>query len=236
MKLKPEQLDQNISQSLGHAYWISGDEPLLVLEAQDKIRKAAVANGITEREVFHTDNTFVADDLIQSTQSMSLFGDRTLIEVRITGKVTEPIRKTLLTILEKPSEDHLLLITSGKLDASSQKAKWFSNIEKYLNFIQYWPVPLEQLPQWLQRRAKLLDLNFEQDALRFIAEKVDGNLLAANQELEKLALSFAGTTITLEQVVTAIADSARWSVFDLSDAVAGGKSERALRILAGLRS
>lgn len=235
MKLKPEQLGSQLTSSLSHAYWLSGDEPLLLMEAQDQIRQAATAQGISERLVFHTDNTFSAEDLIQATQSMSLFGDRTLIELRITGKVTDPIRKTLTQILDNPNPDQMLLISSGKLEANAQKAKWFTHLEKNIQFVQFWPVPIEQLPRWIGQRAQSLGLNIAPDALQFMAEKVDGNLLAAKQELEKLSLSITDGNIELEQVITAIADSARWNVFDLADATVNGQSDRALRILTGLQ-
>jgi len=235
MKLKPEQLGNQLTSSLSQAYWLSGDEPLLLMEAQDLIRQSATAQGISERLVFHTDNTFSAEDLIQATQSMSLFGDRTLIELRITGKVSEVIRKTLAQIMDNPNPDQILLISSGKIEASAQKAKWFTLLEKNIQFVQFWPVPIEQLPRWIGQRAQLLNLNIAPDALQFIAEKVDGNLLAAKQELDKLALSTSNGNIELEQVISAIADSARWNVFDLADATVNGQSDRALRILSGLQ-
>ena len=236
MKIKAEQLDQQLKQPLGRAYWLSGDTPLLVLEAQDLIRRTAAAQGFTNREVFHTDKTFVADDFLQATQERSLFGDQTLIELRITGKVTEPVRNLLLSVLEQPSSDHVILITSGRIDATSQKTKWFTNLEKQVVFVPFWPVTREQLPQWLRKRATSINIQVAPEAIEYLADRVDGNLLAARQELEKLALIYPETPITLDHVTGAISDSGRWDINDLSTAIMLGKPKRTMRIFNGLHS
>jgi len=236
MKIKAEQLKQQLKQPIAGGYWLSGDTPLLVLEAQDLIRRTAAAQGFTNREVFHTDKTFVANDFLQATQERSLFGDQTLIELRITGKVTEPVRNLLLEVLEQPSMDHALLITSGRIDATSQKTKWFTQLEKHLVFVPFWPVTREQLPQWLRQRASSINIQVAPDAIEYLADRVDGNLLAARQELEKLALIYPDITITLDHVTGAISDSGRWDINDLSTAVMQGKAKRTMRIFNGLRS
>ncbi len=236
MKLNAEQLKQHLKQPLANAYWLSGDTPLLVLEAQDLIRRTAAQQGFSNREVFYTDTSFVPDNVRQATQERSLFGDQTLIEIRITGKVTEPVRELLLAILEQPSPDHLILITSNRIDAAAQKTKWFTTLEKQVVWIPFWPVTREQLPKWLEQRAKQIGVQLSPEAIAFLADKVDGNLLAARQELEKLALSFPDTAISLEQISGAVTDSGRWDINDLSTAMLQGKVKRTLRVFNGLRA
>lgn len=236
MKLNSEQLGQHAKQPLANAYWLSGDTPLLVLEAQDLIRRAATKQGFSNREVFYTDTTFVPDNVRQATQERSLFGDKTLIEIRITGKVTEPVRELLLSILEQPSPDHVILITSNRIDAAAQKTKWFTTLEKQVVWVPFWPITREQLPKWLSQRASQIGVQLSPEAITFLADKVDGNLLAARQELEKLAMSFPDTVISLEQISGAVTDSGRWDINDLSTALLLGKSKRTLRIFNGLRA
>jgi len=236
MKLKAEQLAQHLQQPLKPIYLVSGDEPLLVQECTDAIRTATKEQQILEREVYYVEAGFDWNTLLAAGSELSLFADRKFIEVRVNQKLNDAGRKTLVAMASDPNPDNVMLIVTGKLDSASTRAKWFKTLEEASVHVQIWPLDRQRLPQWLTNRAKQQGMTITSDALALLADRVDGNLLAAQQEIDKLALLADNQTIDAELVVQSVSDSSRYDVFDLTDACLTGDSPRALKILAGLRS
>lgn len=237
MKLNPAQLGKHLQGTLSPVYVISGDEPLLCQEAADAIRAATRQQGFSERQVFNADNNFDWGNLLQAGASLSLFAEKRLLELRIaTGKPSDK-GAALLEYLARPAEDTVLLISLPKLDGNAQKSKWGKALidGTQVQFVQIWPVDAHQLPQWIRQRLAQSGLSASAEAVDMIAIRVEGNLLAAAQEIEKLKLLAEGTQIDVDTVQAAVADSARFDVFGLIDAALNGEAAHALRMLEGLR-
>ena len=237
MKLNFNQLDTHLAGPLAALYFISGDEPFQVDQATRRIRETAQQQGYTDRQIHHVDKSFDWGLLGQSADSFSLFAERKLIELRIpSGKPGDAGSKALQAYAENLPEDTLLLIISGKLESAQSKSKWYTALEKVGVTLQIWPVEAEQLPSWLKQRMQYRGMQPSQSALNFLAERIEGNLLAADQELEKLRMVFGEGSIELEQVEEAVADSARYDAFKLVDSALQGDAARVSRILHGLRA
>ena len=238
MKLAPAQLAKHLQGGLAPVYIVSGDDPLLCQEAADAIRTAARQQGFDERQVFSADASFDWGTLLQAGASMSLFAEKRLLELRLpSGKPGDKGASALMEYCARPAEDTVLLISLPKLDGSAQKTKWGKALVEgaQTQFIQIWPVDSNQLPQWIRQRLSQSGLAATQDAVELIAARVEGNLLAAAQEIEKLKLMAEDGQITVETVQGAVADSARFDVFGLVDAILNGEPAHALRMLEGLR-
>jgi DNA polymerase III subunit delta len=234
MQIKYDQLGQRLKQQPAPLVWISGDEPLLIQEAGDLVRKYARDNGFSEREIIEAGAGYDWNQLLLSNNSLSLFAERKLIDLR-PSKFDEAARTTLAAYMENPNPDNLLLLTTGKIEKAAQSSKWFTALESKALFCQIYPVKEQELPGWIEQRLRQHDLKIEAEALQLLCDRVEGNLLAANQEIEKLRIQTSGNTITAVQVAEAVADSSRFSVFTLTDACLGGNSERALMILHHLQ-
>jgi DNA polymerase-3 subunit delta len=235
VRLSPDQLSGALQRGLAHVYLVSGDEPLAVGECADAIRAAAKAAGYADRTVFFIERGFSWDELRHSTQALSLFAERRLFELRMPSGKPDKGAQVLLDIAAAPPPDVLTLIVTDKLDRKTSEAPWVRAVEKNGAWIPVWPVSAESLPGWLGRRAASLGLALEAPAARLIVERVEGNLLAAKQELEILALLADGGAITESLVMRTVGDSARYDVFQLAEAAAAGDAARALRVLTGLR-
>ncbi|GAB3484497.1 DNA polymerase III subunit delta [Marinomonas epiphytica] len=230
MKVKAEQLSQQLT-TLAPIYIISGDEVLLCQEAADQVRKACLAQGVSERLRFVADAQFDWQDVINENQSLSLFSERRLFDIQI-DKMSEKHSKALAQLGQSLTQDNIILLSLPKVDARTQKAKWFSQIESQGVFTQVWPIEGRRLPQWVQNRAQANQISLSSEAAGLICERGEGNLLALAQEIEKLALSFGtGTHIDVEQVMDAVSDSSRYSVYDLSDRILMGQAKHALHCL-----
>jgi DNA polymerase-3 subunit delta len=224
-----------LERGLKRVYLVSGDEPLTVGECADAIRAAARAAGYADRTVFFIERGFSWDELRHSTQALSLFADRRLFELRMPSGKPDKGAQVLLDIATEPPPDVLTLIVTDKLDRKASEAPWVRAVEKHGAWIPVWPVSAEALPAWLERRAAIRGLTLEASAARVIIERVEGNLLAAKQELEILALLAQGGIIDEALVMRTVGDSARYDVFQLAEAAAAGDAARALRVLTGLR-
>ena len=238
MKLNANQLGKQLQGSLAAVYAVSGDEPLLCQEASDAIRGAARAQGFDEREVFDVDAGFDWGRLYEAGASLSLFAQKRILELRLpTGKPGDKGSAALLDYLARPAEDTLLLISLPRLDAAAQKTKWAKALLEHpqVQFVQIWPVELAQLPQWINQRLSRLGLAATPEAVELIAERVEGNLLAAAQEIDKLALLADGQPLDVERMESLVADAARYDVFRLVEATFSGQPPAVLRMLAGLR-
>jgi len=236
MKLYPEKLEAQLKQGLLPIYFLSGDEPLQLGEAADAVRRHAREQGYTEREVLDVDKSFEWNTLLAESQSMSLFAERKIIDLRLpSGKPGKEGGAALLEYAQRPPEDTVLLVTSGKIDKRSQSAKWFQAMDKAGATLQVWPVEVADMPNWLDRRLRSRGLQPDKEAVRLIAERVEGNLLAAAQEVEKLQLLQGEGPLSAEQAEAAVSDSARFDVFGLVDAALAADVPRLTRMLDGLR-
>jgi DNA polymerase-3 subunit delta len=236
MKVFPDKLEAALKKGLLPIYFFSGDEPLQMGEAADAVRRHAREQGFTEREVMHAEKNFDWNELLAASNSMSLFAEKRVIDLRLpSGKPGKDGGAALLEYAARPPEDTLLLISSGKVDKRSQSAKWYTALDKVGVTLQVWPVEAPDMPRWLDQRLRSRGLQPEPDAARIIAERVEGNLLAAAQEVDKLVLLIGSGPLSAEQAEAAVADSARFDVFGLVDAALEGDAPRSTRMLDGLR-
>jgi DNA polymerase-3 subunit delta len=204
-------------------------------EAADAIRARARANGFTEREAHFLERGSDWDDVRASAGNMSLFGSRRVVEIRLpSGKPGVSGNKALVALLEHEDRDTVFLILTPRLDRDAQSADWVKAVEAHGAWVQVWPIDIDRLVGWLRGRARRLKLDVTDEALELLAERTEGNLLAAHQELEKLTL-LADGRVTADTILSSVTDSARFDVFQLGEAVLAGDAERALRMIAGLR-
>jgi DNA polymerase-3 subunit delta len=236
MQLRPDALDGHLAKSLQPLYVITSDEHLLALEAADKIRRAARANGYTERDVLTVERTFKWSELLAANQALSLFGDKKLIELRIpTGKPGKDGGAALQSYAKDLSPDNLTLITLPKLDWQTAKAAWVAALQQAAVYIEIPTVERAQLPNWIGMRLAAQGQSADRQSLDFIADRVEGNLLAAHQEIQKLGLLHEPGKLTFEQVHDAVLNVARYDVFKLSEAMLAGDTARLVRMLEGLK-
>ena len=235
MKLTPEQLASHLDKTLARIYVLSGDEPLQLMEAADAIREAAKRAGYVDRVVFHADTGFDWGRLQEASTSFSLFGESRLLDLRLQGKPDKSGSAALIRYSESPPNDAILLLTLPRLTASEQKVKWFQALEPRGVFMQFWPLENDKLLRWLDQRLNRHGLLADESGLRLLAARVEGNLLAAAQEIEKLHILYDHGQLTNEQILQSVADSARYDVFDLSEPVLCGQIGKIFRVLSGLK-
>ena len=236
MRVRSDQLAGQLSRSLVSIYLISGDEPLQLGEAADAVRQAAKTQGYSDRLVMDHGTGFNWDELAAISAEMSLFSERRVSDLRLSSaKIGTDGSKALAAYAENPSADDLLLIICPKLEKAQQNAKWVKAIERVGVLVQVWPIDVAQLPRWIEQRLRSRGLNPEREVASMLAERVEGNLLAAAQEVEKLLLLNGPGAVTIEQMLSAVADSARFDVYGLVDAALQGNIARVTRMLDGLR-
>lgn len=236
MNIRLEQLNAQLDQGLKPVYLVFGDEPLLVQEACDTIRAAARNAGFTEREVHQVDAKYKWDEFFATSNALSLFAERKIIELRLaSGKPGDEGSKALQAYCTNPADTNLLLVIAPKLDKSSQNTKWFKALDSAGAHIAVWPVDHQQMPQWISRRVQQAGVKADREAIKLLAELVDGNLLAAAQEIEKLKLLDAERPIDCNSIRESVSDSSRYNVFNLVDAALKGEAAHTHKILAGLR-
>ncbi len=239
MKLTLEGLPTQLAERLLPAYLVSGGDALLVGEATDQIRRRARLEGYDEREVFFIERSAgIWDAVQQSAQSLSLFSARRVLDIRLPGgKPGVAGAAALQRIIAAAGTDFLVLIVTGQLEREAASAEWVQAVQGRGAWLPVWPVERARLPQWLRTRVRNAGLGASEEAIALLAERSEGNLLAARQEIDKLALLLpAGATVSAADVAASSADSARFDVFQLGAAVRAGDAVRALRILAGLNS
>ena len=236
MQLRGDQLAAHLERELQPVYVVYGDEPLLVIEAADAIRSAARRQGFDEREVLTALPGFNWSDLAHAAGNMSLFGGRTLLDLRIpTGKPGREGSAALQDYCARPSPDALLLVTLPGLDWSEEKAAWLKALTEAGAAVKLVPPGLNDLPAWIGGRLARQQQRAGNEALRFIAERVEGNLLAAHQEILKLGLLHLAGELSLEQVRDAVLNVARYDLDGLREALLAGDVVRLTRTLDGLR-
>ncbi|HYL03711.1 MAG TPA: DNA polymerase III subunit delta [Steroidobacteraceae bacterium] len=237
MKLNADSLASQLRERLLPVYLISGDEPLLTGEAADAVRERARAAGFSEREVYFPERGPDWEELRGAARALSLFGARRVLEIRLSSpRPGTAGNAALVSLLEAPGSDTLFLILSPRLDRDMQGAEWVRSAEQQGAWVPVWPVDPARLVAWLRERARRLGIEASDAALELLAERTEGNLLAAHQELGKLALLAGSAPVTPATVLASVADSARFDVLQLADAALAGEPARALRVLAGLRA
>ena len=238
MRLKSEQLPAHLNRpELLPVYYISGDEPLQLQEAGDLVRARARELGHDERIVLEMDAGFDWGRLQEAGANLSLFSSKRIIELRLGDH--KPGREggaALAAYAANHSPDNLLLLTSGRIDRKAQQAKWFKALEQCGCCIQVWPVEPAELPRWIMARCRRQGKSITRETAALVAQRVEGNLLAAQQEIDKLALLVDQEEIGGEAALNMVVDSARYDVFDLIENVFRGEPERVSRMLRGLRN
>lgn len=236
MPLSASQFEQRLQgNELAPVWLIASSEPLLLLEAADALRARAKALGFAEREVFEADARFDWDELEASFAAMSLFAARRVIEVRLpTGKPGKEGAAVIETFCSRPAPDILLLVTAAEW-SGKHEAAWSRAIDKAGASVVLWPPKPNELPGWIARRLKTRGIDAANDAVEILAARIEGNLLAAAQEVDKLALLKGSGRINASEMEALVADSARYDVFRLADTALAGDTAHALRMLAGLR-
>jgi DNA polymerase-3 subunit delta len=237
MRINTDQLARALQKGLAPAWLIAGDEPLLTGEAADAVRARARAEGYAGRELFVTDTRFDWSEIRHASQSLSLFAERRILEIRMpTPRPGKQGGAVLASLAADPGPDNLLLVVTTRPEKDTWSSAWFKAFEKHGMFVQARPIAIERLPAWIADRAAKLGLGFEPGAAELLAERVEGNLLAAQQEIEMLGLLHPGARIGADDVLAAVANSARYDIYKLAEAALEGEAPRSLRILDGLRA
>lgn len=238
MQLRSEKLLTHIqNKGLLPVYLISGDEPLQLNETTDIIRHQAKLQGIEERIILDVGVDFYWNRLADESANQSLFSNRRLLDLRL-GK-NKPGRegsKALSDYAQQLSSDDVLLISSSKLDKKNQQSKWYKSLDNVGATVQIWPIEADKLSSWIQYRFKRYNKSITQDIAQLIADSVEGNMLAASQEMEKLCLISNTDEISAHDVIAAVTDSSRFDVFSLIECAYAGQCKRLIRIFNGLKS
>lgn len=236
MQVKPADLGRRLERELAPAYLISGDDTLLVEEACDAVLGAARERGFGERSVLYAEANFNWNDLLQDAASMSLFAQRRVIDVRVPGgRFDRDASEVLRRYAGHPADDTLLLIRTVRLDPKQRSSAWFKALDSLGVVVLVWPIGVRELPRWLEGRARDAGLVLEKDALALLADRVEGNLLAAVQEIKKLSLAGLPSPLSADDLAGVLEDVAHFDTFELIDAVLGGDARRASRMVLTLR-
>ena len=237
MQLKPEQLGAHLAKNFASIYTIHGDEPLLALEAADAVRAAARKRGFAEREVLDAGRSFDWSEFAHASASLSLFGSKKLIELRLaSGKPSAQASAALVDYCARPNPDAALLVTMPRPEGGWWKSDWFTALDRGGVIVEIQPIPRPQLPGWISQRLARQEQNAPREVLEFLADRVEGNLLAAHQEVQKLALLAPRGELSMETVQDAVASVARYNPYTAAEALLGGDPSRYLRVIEGLKS
>jgi DNA polymerase-3 subunit delta len=242
VKIKADQLKSHLQQTLqtkqlSPIFIISGDESLLSQEAADSIRNTARQLEFTEREIFDIDARFDWNHVFNETNALSLFSDKKILELRIAnGKPGDKGSKAICELCDNLSDSNLILVILPKLDKAGYQSKWVKTLESKGVHIQVWPVSPEQLPRWINQRLTQSGINASQAAVDILADRVEGNLLAAMQEINKLTLLSLEGKVDADIMSTVVADSARYNLFSFVDNVLDGDAQSAAKALRGLEN
>jgi DNA polymerase-3 subunit delta len=236
MPIRPEQLPAHLQRGLVPVYLIGGPEPLLVQECRDQVCQAAREQGFLERELLQVERGFDWAELDRAGAEPSLFAARKVIDLRLpTGKPGQPGARALIEWATRPDPDLLLVISCEQWDKGSRSSRWAAALDKVGLRVDVWPVRPEQLPGWIENRMHSRGLEPDRDAVMMLAERLEGNLLAARQEIEKLALLKGEGRVSGDDVLQAVADSSRFDAFLLVERILAGNLADGLRVALGLR-
>lgn len=237
MQLRSAELAAHLAKTLAPAYAIHGDEPLLALEAADAVRAAARRRGFSERVVLEPGRHFDWSELTHAAASRSLFGGGTLIELRLPGgKPGTQGAAAIAAYLERRDKESVLLASLPRLDRQGQGSAWFTALAAAGVVIDVWPVERARLTGWIAERLARQQQRAPRDVLEFLAERVEGNLLAAHQEVQKLALLAPAGELSFDTVQSAVVSVARYDPYDAAEALVAADTARYVRVLEGLRA
>lgn len=235
MDLNVQQLNDHLERTLAPVYLVSGDEPLQIEESLTQIRAKAGEQGFIERQVLYVERSFDWSQVTEQSSNMSLFGDKKILELRLpTGKPGVPGGKALQQYCEHLPDDVLLIIQSGKIEKATLKSKWVQAISQAGVFMRIWPLTGTDLVRWVQTRLKLEELSDDRQAAEYIASRVEGNMLAAAQEIEKMALLSLGNDNSGSNQPW-ISSQTKYNVFDLVDTILSGQRNKVIKILGQLQ-
>lgn len=236
MQVRVEQIEEHLRHTLAPVYLIAGDEPLQVMEAAAAVRKVAAERGFSERDVFNVDTQFDWGMLYDAAGALSLFSDKKMLDLRMpTCKAGQSGTKALQHYLDYIPSDKILLIQSGRLDKTCKNAAWVKKLEQVGVLVQVWDLSPTQTNAWVARRMRAVGLQPDNDAVRYLTERVEGNLLAAVQEIGKLSLLFGHRPLTAQNIMSVVADNSRFSVFDLAEAILAQDTRRLCHIMQVLQ-
>ena len=237
MRIKPEQLHAALQKGLLPVYFITGDEPLQLGELADAIRRVARKAGYDNREVLSVDTGFQWNQLAFEANSLSIFTDKKIIDLRLpSGAPGTEGANALVNYCRRLPEDTILLITAGKVASSSIKSRWFEALDAAGIVIQVWPLEGQDLMRWIQQRLQHRGLSTSTEGVQILASRIEGNLLAAAQEIEKLFVLYGAGVLSTQQIFDAVADSSRYDVFKLVETILSDNVSRLLKVLSGLRA
>jgi DNA polymerase-3 subunit delta len=237
VQLRAEQLAAQLARELAPIYAIHGDEPLIALEAADAVRAAARKRGFTDREVFEPGRGFDWSELAHSLASLSLFGGSKIVELRLPGGKPGPQgAEAIAAYCGRPASDILLLVSLPRLDRQSQASAWFGALSRAGVVVDVWRIERARLPAWIAERLGRQRQRAPREALEFLADRVEGNLLAAHQEVQKLALLAPEGELSLDVVREAVANVARYDAYTACEAMLAGDGARYVRVIDGLKS
>ena len=235
MNIKPEQLQNHLSNQPASLYFAFGSEILLVEQSLTTIKDAAKKLGFNERFRFDIDGNFSWDAIFNLISSPSLFADKRIIECRLTtGKIGVKGSKALSELTENLPDDIMLIISSGKLDIAQQKSKWFKALDKKGVIIQHWEVQSEQLVGWIVNHMSQLGLSSSNEVANAIAYCTEGNLLATMQEIQKLQIAYPDGNIDLNEYLSQIDQQSQYTVFGMIDAALKGDTDKVYKIFSSL--
>ncbi len=236
MAVSADQLPTLLSRSLEPVYLVAGDEALLVQECRDQIIEAARKQGYLERDVYQVEGRFDWNSIAVDSAAPSLFSARKIVDIRLpAGKPGKDGAKVLGDLANSPDPDHLLLVSCGRWSVASRKTKWAGTLAKHGVLVEIWPVKPNQLPNWIRNRMLKAGLDPDPEAVQLLSDLVEGNLLAAQQEIEKLLLLDRGSAVTAQLIRQSVANSARFDSFRLVECSLQGQLDECLRVASGLQ-
>ena len=237
MNISLENLNDSLKKKLHNYYLLSGDEPLLIQESLDLIRSAAAKVGFNSKEIYNQRDSFDWNEVSSSMNNLSLFSEKKILEIRLDSlRLGRPGSASILDVLKNSNDDVLIIISCPKLDKAANSSKWIKYIKEIGGIIQVWPIKGNQLKFWLKNKFREKNLTITQGAIDLLIDRVDGNLLAASQAVEKISLSYQEKEINDKTINAAISDDSRYNVFQLIDMALQGKLQLCLKILSKLKN
>jgi DNA polymerase-3 subunit delta len=236
LPIKLNQLQQSLAQSIAPVYLIAGAEPLLVQEGREMVINAAASQGYAERELLVAEPKFDWDNELMAAGAPSLFTQQKVIDLHLaSGRPGKTGAQALVSWCENPVPDTVLVLSFGSWEAASRKAKWSKTIDQAGVVVEVWPLKANELPGWISQRMAAAGLSADQDAIAMLAELVEGNLLAAQQEIDKLAMLRGGENLSAADIEGSVVNSSRFDGFRLAECVLRGEAAECLRVSAGLQ-
>ncbi|MCW8108618.1 DNA polymerase III subunit delta [Alteromonas ponticola] len=237
MQVYPNRFNDELAKGLKPFYLLFGDEPQQKIEMIDAVRAQSKLAGFEERTTFVADADFEWSQLIEATQTLSLFASKQLIELELpTGKPGSEGSKTFTMLAEHTNDDVIVVIHGPRVGKDVQKTKWFKALDAIGVHSLCYPLEGKTLSQWINHRCTLVNLNLDNASIKRLADFCEGNLLAARQEIDKLSLLYANTPVTLDLLDKALVDQSRFNVFQLVDVILQGDKQRCVKMLLRLES